>query len=266
MRRFSIAAYGILIYLLFLGSFSYFIAFVGGLVVPWTIDSGPSSPFVEALGVNLGLLLLFGVQHSGMARRSFKQWWTRFVPPSAERSTYVLVSSLVHLLIIWQWRPMPLTIWHVGHPVGEALLWGLFAAGWSIGVATTFLINHFELFGLQQVWSRLRRRAFEAPQFKTPLFYRVVRHPMQAGVTLGLWATPHMSLGHLVLALGLTVYILIGIHFEERDLVRNFGARYEAYRARVRRLIPLPKRPRRRAERPGVSPGRVIERTASNAS
>lgn len=241
MKRILIAVYGALSYLLFLGSFSYFIAFVGGLLVSRTVDNGPATPFGEALAINLGLLLLFGVQHSGMARRSFKRWWTRFVPPSAERSTYVLASSLVHLLIIWQWRPMPLTLWHVDHPVGEALLWSLFAAGWLIGIATTFLINHFELFGLQQVWSRLRQRAFTPPPFKTPLFYKVVRHPMQAGITLGLWATPHMTLGHLVLAVGMTLYILIGIHYEERDLVRTFGARYEAYRTRVPKLAPLPR-------------------------
>lgn len=243
MKRILIAAYGGLSYLLFLGSFSYFIAFVGGIVVPRTVDNGPAASLGEALAVNLGLLLLFGVQHSGMARRSFKRWWTRVVPASAERSTYVLVSSLIHVLIIWQWRPMPTTIWHVSHPAGEVLLWGLFAAGWGIGITTTFLISHAELFGLQQVWSRLRQRPFRPPQFRTPLFYKVVRHPMQAGVALGLWATPHMTLGHLVLALGMTAYILIGIHYEERDLVRTFGDEYEAYRERVPgKLIPRPKR------------------------
>lgn len=243
MQRLLIIAYGGLSYLLFLGSFAYFIAFVGGIVVPRTVDSGPVVPVAEALAVNLGLLVLFGVQHSGMARRSFKRWWTRFVPPPAERSTYVLVSSLIHVLIIWQWRPMPGALWHVEHPVGEAVLWGLFALGWVIGIATTFLISHAELFGLQQVWAKVRRRSFRPPAFRTPLFYRLVRHPMQAGIALGLWATPHMTVGHAVLAAGLTAYILIGIHYEERDLVRRFGAEYEAYRERVPgKLIPRPKR------------------------
>jgi protein-S-isoprenylcysteine O-methyltransferase Ste14 len=237
------AAYGGLSYLLFLGSFAYFIAFVGGIVVPRTVDSGLVVPVAEALAVNLGLLMLFGVQHSGMARRSFKRWWTRLIPPPAERSTYVLVSSLIHMLIIWQWRPMPGVIWHVEHPLGEAVLWGLFALGWGIGIATTFLISHAELFGLQQVWAKLRRRSFHPPAFQTPLFYRIVRHPMQAGIALGLWATPYMTIGHALLAAGLTAYILIGIHYEERDLVRRFGAEYDAYRERVPgKIIPRPVR------------------------
>lgn len=243
MRRRLLAAYGGFCYLLFLGSFSYFIAFVGGIVVPRTVDSGPVVPLGEALAVNLGLLILFGVQHSGMARRSFKQWWTRFIPPATERSTYVLVSSLMHLLIIWQWRPLPTVLWHVDHPAGAAVLWSLFVLGWLIGIIATFLINHAELFGLQQVWSKLRRQPFRPPRFRTPLLYKVVRHPMQAGIALGLWATPHMTLGHAVLAGGLVIYIAIGIYYEERDLVRRFGADYEAYRQRVPgKIIPRPKR------------------------
>ena len=239
MKRTLAIPYGIACYLLFLGSFSYFIAFVGGILVPRTVDSGPLVPLAEALAVNLGLLLLFGLQHSIMARRSFKAWWTRLVPASIERSTYVLASSLVTVLILWQWRPMPATVWHVEHPVGAALLWTLFGVGWTIGVTTTFLINHFELFGLAQAWARWREHAFHPPRFQTPLFYRIVRHPMQAGIALGLWATPYMTVGHLVLAAGLTLYILIGVYFEERDLVRAFGDRYEAYRERVPKLIPL---------------------------
>lgn len=258
MRRILIVLYGGISYLLFLGSFSYFIAFVGGLFVPITVDSGPSVPLGEALAVNVGLLLLFGLQHSVMARQSFKRWWTRVVPPSIERSTYVLASSLVTVLILWQWRPMPATIWQVEHPFGEAFLWTLFGAGWTVGIATTFLINHAELFGLQQVWARWKNRRPEAPRFQTPLFYRVVRHPMQAGIALGLWATPHMTLGHLLLALGLTVYILVGVYYEERDLVRRFGDDYEAYRARVPKLVPLSKR---RNDSNGVGITRVEHHT-----
>jgi len=173
-----------------------------------------------------------------MARRSFKRWWTRVVPTSIERSTYVLASSVVIGLIIWQWRPMPSLVWHVEHPIGTGLLWALFGIGWATALISTFLISHAELFGLQQVWARWRETLPEASAFQTPFFYRVVRHPMQAGIALGLWATPTMSAGHLLLAAGMTVYILIGLYFEERDLVRAFGARYAAYREQVPKLVP----------------------------
>lgn len=238
LRTYLFAAFAIFSYLLFLGSFGYFILFVGGIVVPTTVDTGPAVPIAEALLVNAGLLLLFGVQHSVMARRSFKRWWTRVVPSEIERSTYVMLASIIHVLIIWQWRPMHAVIWHVDHAVAESLLWGLFGAGWTTGITATFLISHFELFGLKQVWSRIRRKPFFPPDFKTPFLYRIVRHPMQAGIAVGLWATPHMTLGHLLLAGGMTVYILIGIHFEERDLVRTFGKRYLSYRRQVPKLVP----------------------------
>lgn len=246
MKRFLALGYSVCCYLIFLGLFTYFILFVGGIAVGRTVDHGPPASTAEALLVNLSLLLLFGLQHSVMARQSFKRWWTRVVPPSIERSTYVLASSVVVGLIIGQWRPMPSLVWHVEHPVGAGLLWALFGAGWTISVIATFLINHAELFGLQQVWARWTGSTPQTPAFQTPLLYRVVRHPMQAGIALGLWATPTMSEGHLLLAAGMTLYILIGLYFEERDLVRAFGARYMAYRERVPKLIPR-LRPTRRA-------------------
>lgn len=243
MKRILILAYGFVCYLVFLGLFGAFILFVGGIGGAWSIDRGAPVPLAEALSIDLGLLLLFGLQHSVMARRGFKRWWTRIVPPSIERSTYVLASSVVIGLIVWQWRPIPIDVWHVEQPVGAIALWALFGAGWGIGLISTFLIHHGELFGLQQVWARWHSTPHAAPRFQTPLFYRVVRHPMQAGMALGLWATPHMTLDHLVLAAGLTAYILVGLYFEERDLVRTFGARYEAYRGCVPKLVPRLRNP-----------------------
>jgi protein-S-isoprenylcysteine O-methyltransferase Ste14 len=233
--------YGVVVYALFLGTFLYAIAFIGGLPVPKTIDSGPAAPLAEALIVNLLLFGLFAVQHSVMARRSFKRWWTRIVPEPVERSTYVLAATLALALLLWQWRPIAEpTVWSVQSRAGVLALNAVFWLGWAVLLASTFLINHFELFGLHQVFARLLRLELPAPEFRTPLFYRYVRHPIYLGFLLGSWAAPVMSAGHLLFAIGITGYILVGIWFEERDLVAQFGERYRRYREQVGMLLPWP--------------------------
>ena len=234
--------YGTVTYLLFLGTFLYAIAFVGNLPVPKTVDSGTAGPVVPALLINTLLLGLFAIQHSVMARPAFKRWWTRIVPPSVERTTFVLLASLALLLLYWQWWPMPDVIWSVTHPAAATSLQAIFWLGWAIVLASTFLINHFELFGLQQVFARLLNRPLPAPAFKAPLFYKAVRHPIYLGFLLAFWATPQMSAGHLLFAIATTGYIFIGIWFEERDLIAMFGDQYRRYRAQVSMLIPLPRR------------------------
>ena len=243
-------AYGAASYAAFLVSFLFMIAFVGGLPVPKTIDSGTPVGLAVAVLVNLLLLGVFGVQHSVMARPAFKRWWTRFVPEPIERSSYVLAASAALALILWQWRPIaePL-IWNVEDRVATIAIQSIFGLGWAVLLISSFLINHFELFGLSQVYYRLVGRTPKAQEFRTPFLYRHVRHPLYLGFILGSWATPKMSLGHLLFAVGMTGYILIGIYFEERDLVGQFGERYLRYRERVGMLLPWP--PKRRA--PGQS-------------
>lgn len=238
--------YGGISYLIFAVSFLYAIAFVGNLAIPGvpelkTIDSGEAGPLASALVVNVHLLALFAIQHSVMARPAFKRWWTRFVPPSVERATYVLLASLVLLLLYWQWRPIPMPVWSVANPAAAFALQAVAWAGWALLFASTFLINHFELFGLRQVFARLRGTTLPAPVFRTPLFYKVVRHPLYLGFLLAFWATPDMSVGHLLFAVATTGYILIGIALEERDLVELFGDQYRRYREQVSMLIPLPR-------------------------
>ena len=232
--------YGIVAYVVFLGSFLYAIGFVGNLIVPKSIDSGAAGDPVEAVIVNLLLLGLFAAQHSVMARPAFKRWWTRFVPSSVERSTYVLLASLVLLLLYWQWRPIPGLVWTVEGTFWMAILNGVFWLGWAILLISTLLINHFELFGLAQVYASARKRELPPPVFRTPLFYRWVRHPLYLGFLLAFWATPSMTWGHLLFAAGATGYILLGIFLEERDLVAIFGDRYRSYRKQVGMLLPRP--------------------------
>ena len=234
--------YGVMSYGLFLGTILYAIAFVGGLPAPKTIDSGPADPLVPSLIVNALLLGLFAFQHSVMARPAFKRWWTRFVPHSVERTTYVLLASLILVLLFWQWRPMPEPVWSVTRPAGVMVLQGIFWLGWGLVFLSTFLINHFELFGLRQVYARLLGHTLPEPVFRTPLLYKRVRHPLYLGFLLAFWAAPSMTQGHLLFAVATTGYILLGIYLEERDLVAMFGDQYRRYREQVSMLVPWPGR------------------------
>jgi protein-S-isoprenylcysteine O-methyltransferase Ste14 len=231
--------YGLIVYPFFLATFLYAIGFAGNLFVPKTIDSGEAGPFAQSVIIDLLLLAVFAVQHSLMARRSFKRWWTRVVPPAVERSTYVLAASLALALLFWQWRPIPDPIvWSVESVVAANVLRAVFWLGWAVLLLSTFLINHFELFGLSQVFARLTGRALPEPEFRTPFIYRYVRHPIYLGFLLGFWAAPVMTAGHLLFSIAVTGYILIGIWFEERDLVAQFGERYRRYRSEVGMLLP----------------------------
>ena len=230
--------YGVVAYAFFFVTVLYAIAFVGGFAVPKTIDSGAAATAAEAIVVNLLLMSLFAVQHSVMARKGFKQWWTRFVPKPVERSTYVLFSSLVLLLLFWQWRPLPAVVWQIEDRPLAMIMTGLSHFGWVLVFASTFLINHFELFGLHQVANNLAGRPMPAPRFRVPLLYRFVRHPLYLGFIIAFWAAPVMTVGHLMFAAVTTAYILVAIQLEERDLIGLFGDEYRRYRERVAMLVP----------------------------
>jgi protein-S-isoprenylcysteine O-methyltransferase Ste14 len=238
LKRLLFFAYGVTCYMVFLATFLYAIAFVGGFVVPRQLDGPQQTSLLEALAINCVLLTIFAVQHSVMARRWFKERWTQIVPWAIERSTYVLCASLALLLLFWQWRPIGIEIWTVENAVARTALWTLFAAGWTTVLIVTFLINHFDLFGLRQVWLPLTGRPYKRVSFRTPLPYRYVRHPLYLGFLLAFWMTPTMTLAHLVFAVATTAYIVLAIQFEEKDLVAEHGAAYEQYRRSVPMLLP----------------------------
>jgi len=249
LKRILFFSYGALSYLIFLATFLYALCFVGNFGVPRTLDGPANGPLWVGLTIDAGLLALFAVQHSVMARRWFKEWWTRLVPRPLERSTYVLFSSLALILLFWQWQPLGGVVWSVEDRAARLVLWALFAFGWGLVLVSTFLINHFDLFGLRQVWLYLLGRPYTPLRFGTPVLYRVVRHPLYVGWFFAFWATPTMTLAHLLFSVATTAYILLAIRFEERDLSREHGEAYEEYRRSVPMLVPFARR------RPGAVAG-----------
>ena len=238
MRKSLAALYSAIVYVAFLGVFIYFIGFVEGVGVPKTIDSGAHGSTVVALTIDAALLTLFALQHSVMARAGFKRLWTRIIPPEVERSTFVLAATVVAALLCWKWQPMPATVWAVNAPLAASALWVLSWSGWGLLLISTFLINHFHLFGLAQGFAGLLGLSSREATFVTPFLYRYLRHPLYAGFILAFWAAPRMSVGHLFFAIATLGYILVGIWFEERDLTAQFGDRYQHYRESVGMLLP----------------------------
>lgn len=253
MRRSLALVYGIVAYAVFFVSFLCAVGFVGDLVVPRTIDSGTPGGRLRALIIDALLLTLFAVQHSGMARRGFKKWLTRFVPQAIERSTYVLISSLVLLLLFALWQPIGGDVWRVTSPMGVTTLWAVFALGWAVVFFSTFMIGHAELFGLRQVWRHVRGEPQGVAHFRTPLLYRVVRHPIMLGFLIAFWATPVMSAGHLLFSIATTGYILLAVQVEERDLIAHHGEAYRQYRREVPAFVPIPGRAASREHAPDAA-------------
>jgi methanethiol S-methyltransferase len=245
LKRLGYFTFGIASYLIFLGTFLYAIAFVGGFGIGNRLDGPLHGSLTGAVTIDLILLLVFAIQHSVMARRWFKERWTQIVPWAIERSTYVLCASLALLLLFWQWRALGGEIWTVVNPLGRVVLWAIFSVGWTTVLCVTFLISHFDLFGLRQVWMPLIGKAYTPVEFRTPLPYRLIRHPLYFGFLLAFWSTPTMAAAHLLFALGTTAYIIVAIQFEERDLVAEHGDSYERYRRSVPMLFPTVGRQRR---------------------
>jgi len=239
MRKAISFIYGVVNYVVFLGVFLYAITFVGDFWVPRTIDSGgPTGAFWPSLLINAGLLGLFALQHSGMARRGFKEWWTNIVPEPIERSTYVLFTNAVLILLFWQWRPLTDVVWSVEAAWGQYVLWGLFGLGWTLVLVATFMISHMHLFGLKQVHEHMQGEELSAPKFQVTGLYQYVRHPLNLGFIIAFWATPEMTVGHLIFALATTGYIFVAMVLEERDLIAQFGEQYRRYRERVPMIVP----------------------------
>jgi protein-S-isoprenylcysteine O-methyltransferase Ste14 len=253
MKRAMYMLYAIVAYVLFFASFLYAIGFVGNFLVPRSLDNGPAAPLGTALLIDAALLGVFALQHSVMARQGFKKWWTNIVPKPIERSTYVVFASLALFLLYWQWRPIGGTIWEVGG-LARSVLIGLSLAGWAIVVIGTFIINHWDLFGLRQVWLYATGRPYTHPEFTQRGFYKLLRHPLMLGFIIAFWATPKMTTGHLVFAVATTAYILVALQLEERDLVHFHGEAYRNYQRQVRMLLPIPKRGSSDAASDSVAP------------
>lgn len=239
--RVIVFIYGIMAYALFLLVALYAVGFVGNMFVPKSIDSGPEVPFNQALLIDIALIIFFGLQHSVMAREGFKKVWTKILPEPIERSTYVLLAGLILSLLFWQWRPLPTVLWNIENALGRLIVLGLFFGGWLFMFISTIMIGHFDLFGIRQVYLYLRGKPYTYEGFSTPGFYKYVRHPIMSGFIVAFWATPRMSVGHLVFSIVATIYILIGIFLEERDMANYFGKTFEEYRGQVTMLFPFPR-------------------------